>query len=67
MQVKEYSRAKGIALVVNLAQIMTNLQRAVSKLPPCCEEMKVCSLSALSAVISCSICKHEDYDKHVYQ
>ena len=64
MQVKEYSRAKGIALVVNLAQVMTNLQRAVSKLPPCCEEMEVRSLSTLFAVITCSSRKHEGYDRH---
>ena len=66
MQVKEYSRAKGIALVVNLAQVMINLQRVVSKLPPCCEEMEVCSLSALLIVISCVISTHEKHDKQDY-
>ena len=66
MQVKEYSRAKGVALVVNLAQVMTNLQRVVSKLPPCREEMEVCSLSALVVVISFSICKHEEHGEHCY-
>lgn len=41
LQVKEFAREEGIALVRNLAHVMNSLQETVAKLPPCCEEMEV--------------------------
>ena len=42
-QVKEFSREHGIALVMNLAQVMSSLQSTVMILPPCGDEMEVCN------------------------
>lgn len=41
LQVKEFARQHGIALVMNLAQVMSSLQETAAKLPPCREEMEV--------------------------
>ena len=45
LQVREYSREQGIALVRNLAQVMTCLGETAANLPPCSEEMEVRSAS----------------------